>query len=71
MFRFKELMKMKCLRFLSQQKRNSKIGASGHLALSVLYSTKKNDPFFIELLFKNPCPRKLYTRKVDFEKNEK
>ena len=56
---------------LFQQKRNSDIGARGELALSVIYSTKNNDPFFVELLFKNPCPRKRYTRKVDFEKNEK
>ena len=64
-------MKMRCLSCLFQQKRNSKIGACVDLALSVLYSTKKNYPFFIELLFKNPCSRKRYTRKVDFEKNEK
>ena len=50
-------MKIKCLSFLFQQKRNSKIGACGDIALSVLYSTKnENDRFFIELLFKNPCP---------------
>ena len=40
MFRFRELIKMKCLSFLFQQKRNSKIGVCGDLALSVLYSTK-------------------------------
>ena len=64
-------MKMKCLSFLFQQKTNSKIGACRDLALSDLYSTKKNYPFFIELLFKNRCLPKRYTRKVDFEKNEK
>ena len=45
---------MKCLSFLFQQKRNSKIGACGDLVLSVLDSTKEKYPFFIELLFKNP-----------------
>ena len=64
-------MKMKCLSFLFQQKTNSNIGAYKHLALSVLYSTKENYPFFIDLLFKNPYPCKRYTRRVDFEKNEK
>ena len=72
MFRLRALMKVKCLSFLFQQKRNSKIGACEHLALSTFYSTKrKNHPFFIELLFKNLCPPKGYTRKVDFEKNKK
>ena len=35
---------MKCLSFLFQQKRNSKIGACEDLSLSVLYSTKKIIP---------------------------
>ena len=75
---------MKCLSFLFQQKRNSKIGACEDLALCILYSTrkkkkkkkkkrkKKNYPFFIELLLKSPCLRiNGILEKIDFEKNEK
>ena len=61
-------MKMKCRSFLFQQKRNSKIGACGDLALSVLYSTKKI-PSLLSCYFKivarvNGILEKLILRKT-------
>ena len=55
MFRFGAVIKMKCLSFLFQQKRNSKIGACGDLALSVLYSTKKIVPSLLSCYLKIPA----------------
>ena len=69
MIRFRELMKIKCLSFLFQQKRNSKIGAYGDLALSVLYSTKKIIPSLLSCYLKilareNNILEKLILRKT-------
>ena len=54
---------MKCLGFLFQQKRNSKIGLYYDLATPVLYAIKKNYPFSIESLLSKACPRKQYAQK--------
>ena len=69
MFRYSELMKMKCLSFLFQQKRNSKIEACEDLALSVFYSTKKIIPSLLSCYIKilarvNGILEKLISRKT-------
>ena len=62
-------MKVKCLSILFQQKRNSKIGACGDLALSGLYSTKKMIPSLLSCYLKllarlNDILKKLILRKT-------
>ncbi len=65
------LIKMKDLRLLFQQKRNSKIGLCDDLAPPVYYTIKKNYHFHIESLWRDACPRKLCPKKLILRKTKK
>ncbi len=62
---------MKDLRFLFQQKRNSKIRLSDDLALSVYYTIKKIITFISGRYEEKPARVNGMLEKTDFEKNGK